>query len=218
MKRIELIEEYLEELLPNPKCEINYSKDYELLISVMLSAQTTDKRVNEVTKEMWSKYPTLESLKDADIKELKSILRPLGNYNKKADYTKEIATTLVDKYNGIMPRNRNKLESLAGVGRKTVNVVFSELNIEPEIAVDTHVERVSKRLTLAKLDDNVLEVEKHLRRIFKRVNWNKRHLQLVLFGRYYCKAISPMCESCKLKEICNYYKKEVQNGNRRKKK
>ena len=218
MKRIELIEEYLEELLPNPKCEINYSKDYELLISVMLSAQTTDKRVNEVTKEMWSKYPTLESLKNADIKELKSILRPLGNYNKKADYTKEIATTLVDKYNGIMPRNRNKLESLAGVGRKTVNVVFSELNIEPEIAVDTHVERVSKRLTLAKLDDNVLEVEKHLRRIFKRVNWNKRHLQLVLFGRYYCKAISPMCESCKLKEICNYYKKEVQNGNRRKKK
>lgn len=218
MKRIELIEEYLEELLPNPKCEINYSKDYELLISVMLSAQTTDKRVNEVTKEMWSKYPTLESLKNADIKELKSILRPLGNYNKKADYTKEIATTLVDKYNGIMPRNRNKLESLAGVGRKTVNVVFSELNIEPEIAVDTHVERVSKRLTLAKLDDNVLEVEKHLRRIFKRVNWNKRHLQLVLFGRYYCKAISPMCESCKLKKICNYYKKEVQNGNRRKKK
>lgn len=218
MKRIELIEEYLEELLPNPKCEINYSKDYELLISVMLSAQTTDKRVNEVTKEMWSKYPTLESLKNADIKELKSILRPLGNYNKKADYTKEIATTLVDKYNGIMPRNRKKLESLAGVGRKTVNVVFSELNIEPEIAVDTHVERVSKRLTLAKLDDNVLEVEKHLRRIFKRVNWNKRHLQLVLFGRYYCKAISPMCESCKLKEICNYYKKEVQNGNRRKKK
>ena len=125
---------------------------------------------------------------------------------------------LVDKYNGIMPRNRKKLESLAGVGRKTVNVVFSELNIEPEIAVDTHVERVSKRLMLAKPDENVLEVEKHLRRIFKRVNWNKRHLQLVLFGRYYCKAISPMCEFCKLKEICNYYKKEVQNGNRRKKK
>ena len=218
MKKIELIENYLEELFPNPKCEINYSKDYELLISVMLSAQTTDKRVNEVTKDLWNKYPTLEALKEADIEDLKTILRPLGNFNKKAVYTKGIATMIVDKYNGIMPRNRNKLEILSGVGRKTVNVVFSELNIEPQIAVDTHVERVSKRLKLAKENENVLEVEKHLRRIFKRVNWNKRHLQLVLFGRYYCKAISPMCESCRLKDICNHYKKEVQYDNRRKKK
>jgi len=218
MKKIELIENYLEELFPNPKCEINYSKDYELLISVMLSAQTTDKRVNEVTKDLWNKYPTLEALKEADIEDLKTILRPLGNFNKKAVYTKGIATMIVDNYNGIMPRNRNKLEILPGVGRKTVNVVFSELNIEPQIAVDTHVERVSKRLKLAKENENVLEVEKHLRRIFKRVNWNKRHLQLVLFGRYYCKAISPMCESCRLKDICNHYKKEVQYDNRRKKK
>ena len=218
MKKIELIENYLEKLFPNPKCEINYSKDYELLISVMLSAQTTDKRVNEVTKDLWNKYPTLEALKEADIEDLKTILRPLGNFNKKAVYTKGIATMIVDKYNGIMPRNRNKLEILPGVGRKTVNVVFSELNIEPQIAVDTHVERVSKRLKLAKENENVLEVEKHLRRIFKRVNWNKRHLQLVLFGRYYCKAISPMCESCRLKDICNHYKKEVQYDNRRKKK
>ena len=218
MKKIELIENYLEELFPNPKCELNYSKDYELLISVMLSAQTTDKRVNEVTKDLWNKYPTLEALKEADIEDLKTILRPLGNFNKKAVYTKGIATMIVDKYNGIMPRNRNKLEILPGVGRKTVNVVFSELNIEPQIAVDTHVERVSKRLKLAKENENVLEVEKHLRRIFKRVNWNKRHLQLVLFGRYYCKAISPMCESCRLKDICNHYKKEVQYDNRRKKK
>ena len=218
MKKIELIENYLEELFPNPKCEINYSKNYELLISVMLSAQTTDKRVNEVTKDLWNKYPTLEALKEADIEDLKTILRPLGNFNKKAVYTKGIATMIVDKYNGIMPRNRNKLEILPGVGRKTVNVVFSELNIEPQIAVDTHVERVSKRLKLAKENENVLEVEKHLRRIFKRVNWNKRHLQLVLFGRYYCKAISPMCESCRLKDICNHYKKEVQYDNRRKKK
>ena len=218
MKRIELIESCLEELFPNPKCELNYSKDYELLISVMLSAQTTDKRVNEVTKDLWNKYPTLEALKEADIEDLKTILRPLGNFNKKAVYTKGIATMIVDKYNGIIPRNRNKLEILPGVGRKTVNVVFSELNIEPQIAVDTHVERVSKRLKLAKENENVLEVEKHLRRIFKRVNWNKRHLQLVLFGRYYCKAISPMCESCRLKDICNHYKKEVQYDNRRKKK
>lgn len=207
MKRVELIENYLEELFSNPKCELNYSKDYELLISVMLSAQTTDKRVNEVTKVLWNKYSNLEQLKEADINVLKSIIRPLGNYNKKAEYVKNISTILVDRYNGNMPYKRTILESLPGIGRKTVNVVFSELNIEPNIAVDTHVERVSKRLDMAKSSDNVLEVEKHLRRIFKKEKWNKRHLQLVLFGRYYCKAIKPECNKCKLKEICKYYKK-----------
>ena len=207
MKRIESIEEYLDELFPNPKCELNYSKDYELLISVMLSAQTTDKRVNEVTKDLWNKYKTLEDLKNADINDLKSILRPLGNFNKKAVYTKEIATMIVDKYNGIMPRKRKDLESFPGVGRKTTNVVFSELEIEPQIAVDTHVERVSKRLGLANNNDDVIEIERRLRKIFKRINWSKRHLQLVLFGRYYCKAINPMCNTCKLKYICKYNKK-----------
>ena len=206
MKRIELIEHYLDELFPNPKCELNYSKDYELLISVMLSAQTTDKRVNEVTKALWNKYNTLESIKQADINDLKSILRPLGNFNKKAVYTKEICTALVDKYNGIMPRKRKDLESLPGVGRKTTNVVFAELDIEPQIAVDTHVERVSKRLDMAKYEDDVLTIEKRLRKIFKRINWSKRHLQLVLFGRYKCKAISPDCMNCNLKNICRYYK------------
>ena len=208
MKRIELIENYLDELYEEPKCEINYSTDYELLIAVMLSAQTTDKRVNEVTKVLYREYPTLDDLKNADINDLKRIIRPLGNFNKKSEYVKNIATVLVDKYDSKLPYNRKKLESLPGVGRKTVNVLFGELNIEPSIAVDTHVERVSKRLNLAKIDDDVLEVEKHLRRIFKKVNWSKRHLQLVLFGRYYCKAISPMCETCKLKDICRHYKKK----------
>lgn len=218
MKKIEIIEDYLNELMPNPKCELDYTKDYELLISVMLSAQTTDKRVNEVTKVLWKKYPTLKSIKEADIDSLKDILRPLGNHNKKALFVKGIATILVDKYNDKMPRSRKELESLPGVGRKTVNVVFSELNIEPQIAVDTHVERVSKRLGLAKKDDNVLEVEKRLRRVFNKINWNKRHLQLVLFGRYNCKAIKPMCDTCKLQEICNYYKKEVKHESSRQKK
>ena len=203
MKRVELIENYLEELFPNPKCELNYSKDYELLINIMLSAQTTDKRVNEVTKVLYDRYPSLEELKNADINDLKKILRPLGNFNKKSEFVKEIATTLVDKYDSKLPYTRSKLECLPGVGRKTVNVFLSELNIEPQIAVDTHVDRVSKRLKLAKKDDNVLEVEKHLRRVFKKVNWNKRHLQLVLFGRYHCKAIKPECNNCKLKEICS---------------
>ena len=206
MNKIELIEEYLEELFPNPKCELNYTKDYELLISIMLSAQTTDKRVNEVTKVLYKKYNSLEKLKEATLEDLKILLRPLGNYNKKAEYVKTISTILVDEYNSNVPYNRKKLEQLSGVGRKTVNVFFSELNIEPSIAVDTHVDRVSKRLRLANIEDNVLEVEKHLRRKFKKETWNKRHLQLLLFGRYKCKAISPICDGCKLREICKYKK------------
>ena len=206
MKRIELIENYLDEIYKEPKCEIKYNKDYELLISVMLSAQTTDKRVNEVTSVLYSKYNSLEKLKDADIEDLKRIIRPLGNFNKKSLFVKEISTILVDKYNSIVPINRKKLEALPGVGRKTVNVYFGELNIEPSIAVDTHVERVSKRLGLAKKDDDVVAVEKHLRIIYKKENWSKRHLQMVLFGRYICKAISPNCIYCKLKEICKYKK------------
>lgn len=206
MNKVNLIEEYIDNLISDPDCELNYSKDYELLIAVMLSAQTTDKRVNKVTKVLFNKYKDLYQLKDADVKDLKNIVRELGSYNKKGQYIKDIATIICDKYNGVMPRKRKDLESLPGVGRKTVNVVFGELNIEPQIAVDTHVERVSKRLGLAKDNDDVLQVEMKLRRKFKKDTWTKRHKQLVLFGRYYCKAIKPECDSCKLKDICKYYK------------
>ena len=209
MKNIELIEEYIDTLIPNPKCELNYTKDYELLIAVMLSAQTTDKRVNIVTKKLFNKYKTLYELKNASINDIKDIIRPLGSYNKKAEYIKKISTIICDKYDGIMPRNRENLESLPGVGRKTVNVIFGELDIEPQIAVDTHVERVSKRLYLAALNDSVYDIEMKLRKKFKKETWSKRHKQLVLFGRYYCKALKPNCDNCKLKEICRYYKRKV---------
>lgn len=200
---INKIENYLDELFPNPKCEINYSNEYELLINIMLSAQTTDKRVNIVTKELYGKYNSLVSLSRADLDDLKRIIHSLGNYNKKAVFIKEIATTLVTKYNGIVPKNRQDLESLPGIGRKTVNVFLSELNIEPQIAVDTHVYRVSKRLNLSTEKDDVLKTEMKLKEAFKKEDWNKRHLQMVLFGRYKCKAIKPDCDNCKLKDICN---------------
>ncbi len=204
MNRVEIIEDYLEKLIPNPKCELNFSKDYELLIAIMLSAQTTDKRVNKVTKILFDKYKSLEEIKNANIDDLKSIVRELGSYNKKAMYVKEISRIIVDDYNGIMPRKRKELEKMPGVGRKTINVLFSELEIEPNIAVDTHVERVSKRLSLAKENDDVYKIEMKLRRKFKRDTWNKRHKQLVLFGRYYCKSIKPECDTCKLKNICKH--------------
>ena len=199
------IEEYLDYLYPNPKCELNYTKDYELLIAVVLSAQTTDKGVNKVTSVLFSEYPDLVSLKDAPIERICEIIKLIGTYNKKALYVKEIANDLYDKYDGKVPMDRKSLESLKGVGRKVANVVLYEWFKEPSIAVDTHVERVSKRLSIVKDSDTVLEVEKKLEKAFSKDDWGKRHLQLVLFGRYKCKAINPICNDCKLKEICNRY-------------
>jgi len=196
------IESYLDELFPNPKCELNYNKDYELLIAVVLSAQTTDKRVNKVTKILFSKYPTLKDLKNADVKDISSIIKEIGTYRKKATFVKEISRILDEEYEGIVPNNREILESMPGVGRKTCNVVLSNIYNVPAIAVDTHVSRVSKRLGLAYKKDDVNKIEKKLMKKIKKENWSKRHHQLVLFGRYKCKAQKPECENCKLISIC----------------
>ncbi len=205
---VERLEEYLEELFPNSKCELNYTKDYELLIAVVLSAQTTDKRVNMVTKELFSKYPSIEEVSKADVNDLIDIVRPLGTASRKGVFVHEIANILVDKYDGVVPNNRKVLEGMPGVGRKTANVVLSNLFDVPCIAVDTHVSRVSKRLSLAKEEDTVEKVEEKLKRKFKRENWSKRHHQMVLFGRYHCMARNPNCDSCKLKDFCKYNKRK----------
>lgn len=203
------IEEYLDYLFPNPKCELNYKTDYELLIAIMLSAQSTDKRVNTVTPIIFSNYPTLDKLKDANIRELETIIRPVGSFRKKSYYVKEIARRLVDEFNGEVPTDREVLESFPGVGRKTVNVFLSEFYNVPAIAVDTHVERVSKRLKLVYMTDDVVKIEKKLMKKFDKNIWGKRHLQLVLFGRYYCKAVKPECKNCRLKDICREKKKNL---------
>lgn len=192
--------DYLDEIIPNPKCELEYSKDYELLIATMLSAQTTDKRVNSVTRILFKKYPNLEALRDAPLEDIKEIIRPIGTFNKKASNIKEIAKSLLE--HGGMANDRQFLESLSGVGRKTANVVLSNIYNEPCIAVDTHVSRVSKRLGLAKEKDDVLTIEKKLNKIFPKEKLARLHHQMVLFGRYYCKASNPLCDNCKLKEIC----------------
>lgn len=194
------IMDYLDEIIPNPKCELEYHKDYELLIATMLSAQTTDKRVNSVTKILFQKYPTLEDLKNAPIEDIKKIIRPIGTYNKKAENIRKIADELIK--NGGLSNDRKFLESLSGVGRKTTNLVLSTIYNEPYIAVDTHVTRVSKRLGIANKNDDVLVIEKKLNKVFPKEKLNRLHHQLVLFGRYYCKAKNPLCEDCKLKDIC----------------
>lgn len=201
--------DYLDYLFPNPKCELIYQKDYQLLMAVVLSAQSTDKRVNSVTPIIFSKYPTLEDLKKANLFDLEEIIRPVGSFRKKAAFLKGIATRLVDEFNGVVPIDREVLESFPGVGRKTVNVFLGEFYGVPAIAVDTHVERVSKRLKLAYLNDSVLDVERKLMKKVPKDRWARFHLQMVLFGRYYCKAVKPLCKDCPLKEFCREKKKNL---------
>lgn len=198
--------EKLDQMIPNPKCELNYEKDYELLIATVLSAQCTDKRVNMVTEVLFSVYD-IYSLAKANQEDVINIIKSLGTASKKSSYIIEIAKRLVEDYVGRVPNDRTYLESLPGVGRKTANVVFSNLFDVPAIAVDTHVERVSKRLGFAKENDDVLTVEKKLMKKLDKSKWSRCHHQLVLFGRYICKAKNPECEKC-LFENCDYRQKK----------
>ena len=204
--KTDLIINYLDELFPNPKCELNYNKDYELLIAVMLSAQTTDKRVNSVTSILFNKYDNLEKLKEATVDDISDIIRPIGTFNRKAIYVKEIANYLILNCDGKVPNDRKILESMPGIGRKCANVVLSNLFDLDVIAVDTHVSRVSKRLGIAKEKDEPYEIEKKLTKTFPKDKLSRLHHQLVLFGRYKCKSIKPECTGCKLIDICKYKK------------
>ena len=200
-KNILLINNYLDELIPNPICELNYQKDYELVIAVMLSAQTTDKGVNKVTSILFPKYNSLEKLAGSNIEDIKEIIKPIGNYNKKANNIIEISKILINKYKKQVPKTYEELEILPGIGRKSANVIRSEIYKIPSFAVDTHVIRVTNRLGLVKTKDPVI-IEKELEKIFKKSDWIRKHQQLVLFGRYYCKAKNPDCKNCKLLNIC----------------
>lgn len=197
-----IIEKYLDEILPNPGCELTYNSDYGFLIAVMLSAQCTDKKVNLVTKPFFEKYQSLEEIDALSIEEIENNVKSLGLYKNKAKNLKGIAHELLTRFNGKVPQDKNELMSLPGVGNKTANVVRVELFKIPEFPVDTHVERLAKRFKLADKSDDVLTVENKLKKDFKKENWIKLHHQFIHFGRYYCKAISPKCDGCKLAGIC----------------
>ena len=189
----------LDNIIPNPKCSLNYDKDYELLIAVMLSAQSTDKRVNEVTPYLF-KY-NLKELALLETSKIEDIIRPVGTFKRKALYIKNIAKRILEESGGIVPNNREFIESLDGVGHKTCNVVLSEIYNEPCIAVDTHVLRVSKRLGLVNKNADVVNVEKKLMKLFPKDKWSRVHLQLVLFGRHFCKSRTPLCDMCPFKNV-----------------
>lgn len=195
------INDYLIELNPNPECPLNYNKDYELLIATVLSAQTTDVHVNKCTEILFKKYD-LEELSKCNIEDIIDIIRPTGNMQKKSSYVIEIAKRLMKEQNGKVPNDREYLESLPGVGRKTTNVVLATIFNEPAFAVDTHIERVAKRLEIAAVSDTVLEVEQKLMEFFPKEEWATKHLQVLLFGRYVCKSKNPLCENCKIKKYC----------------
>lgn len=202
MKNVNSILSYLDALIANPHCELIYHKDYELLLAVMLSAQTTDKRVNQVTSILFATYPSLDALSKAKLEDIETIIKPIGTFKKKASNIQSIAKRLLEEQGGIVPNSRTYLETLPGVGRKTTNVVLAELYHVPVMAVDTHVARVSKRLGLVKPQDDVLEIERKLIKKIPKERIPRTHHQFILFGRYYCKAIAPLCDDCGLKEIC----------------
>lgn len=202
-------------MFPDAHCELNHSNPFELVIAVALSAQCTDALVNKVTKNLFQKYKTPEDYLAVSLEELQNDIRSIGLFRNKAKNIQKLCQILIDEYDGIVPNDRDELTKLPGVGRKTANVVVSVAYGVPAIAVDTHVERVSKRLAFCRWKDSVLEVEKTLMRKIPREEWSVTHHRLIFFGRYHCKAQNPQCEICPLLDLCREGKKrmKVKMGN-----
>ncbi|MBG0762490.1 endonuclease III [Acholeplasma laidlawii] len=200
---------YLEELFPDAKAELDFTNNFELIVAVVLSAQTTDIAVNKVTKDLFKKYPTPNDLMHADVEDVMETIKTIGLYKTKARNIIGLAKRLVEDYGGLVPSERKDLESLPGVGRKTANVVLSNAFGIPALAVDTHILRISKRLGLADETDDALEVEMKLNNQFPKELWHKLHHQLIFFGRYHCIARKPNCDTCKMQDICPYFKNVI---------
>jgi endonuclease III len=197
------------EMFPDAHCELEHSNPFELVIAVALSAQCTDVLVNKVTKKLFEKYKTPEDYLSVPLEELQNDIRSIGLYRNKAKNIQSLCRLLLAEYDGEVPADRDELTKLPGVGRKTANVVVSVAYNIPAIAVDTHVERVSKRLGICRWKDSVLEVEKTLMKKVPKDEWGVTHHRLIFFGRYHCKAQNPQCPSCPLSELCREGKKRM---------
>lgn len=202
----QIIELLDEEYGTDFRCFLHYEKPYELLIATMLSAQCTDERVNMVTKELFVKYPTLESFAKADLSELENDIRSTGFYRNKAKNIIESSKILVDRYAGEVPSDIDILVSLPGVGRKTANVIRGNIYHEPSIVVDTHVKRISNKLGVTKEQDPE-KIEYDLMKKIPKNHWILWNIDLITLGRTVCKAPTPSCENCFLKAVCKEYEK-----------
>src|SRR5690625_378143 len=197
------------EMFPNAHCELLHDNPFELLIAVLLSAQTTDVNVNKVTTSLFKKYKSPEDFLAVDLSELENDIRSIGLYRTKAKNIQKLCKKLIEDFDGIVPETREELIQFAGVGRKTANVVMSVAFNRPAIAVDTHVERVAKRLAFCRWKDSVLEVEKTLMKKIPEDEWSATHHRMIFFGRYHCKARNPECPECPLLELCREGKKRM---------
>ena len=197
------------DLFPDAHCELNHRNAFELLIATILSAQATDVGVNKVTPRLFERFPTPAHLAEASEEAVIECIQSLGLYRSKAKNIRLCAQQLLERFNGEVPSTREELVSLAGVGRKTANVVMSVAFNIPAFAVDTHVERISKRLQICRQKDTVLEVEETLCRKIPKELWSRAHHWMIFFGRYHCVARNPKCHECPLLEMCAFGQREV---------
>ena len=197
------------DLFPDAHCELNHRNAFELLIATILSAQATDVGVNKVTPKLFERFPTPTHLAEASEEAVIECIQSLGLYRSKAKNIRLCAQQLMERFNGEVPQTREELVSLAGVGRKTANVVMSVAFNIPAFAVDTHVERISKRLQICRQKDTVLEVEETLCRKIPKELWSRAHHWMIFFGRYHCIARKPKCHECPLLEMCAFGQREV---------
>ena len=209
MKKVDEILAYFDELHPNPECALHFDNSFELLVAVVLSAQCTDERVNKVTPKLFELASTPEQMLALGEQKIKQIIYPCGFYNNKTKSILNISHDLINKFNGQVPSSMEELTTLTGVGRKTANVVLGLAFGGQTIAVDTHVHRVSKRLGLTTQNSTPEKCEQDLLKVVPYERRTKFHHQAIWFGRLTCKAQKPLCENCKLKDICKYYKKEI---------
>lgn len=216
MKHMEFILKELEEMFPDAHCELHHDTPFQLVCAVALSAQTTDAAVNKVTPALFEAFPTPKEMSQASLKEIEYYIKRIGLYRNKASNLKTMSQQLLDHFDGVVPNSMRDLTSLAGVGRKTANVVRSVAFDIPSVPVDTHVERISKRLGIAKPYDSVEVVEEKIKRKIPSALWNKVHHQFIFFGRYFCTARNPKCYHCPFQEFCKKDRLEKYQESKRK--
>ena len=211
-ERLKKILAIIGEMYPEARGELEWETPFQLLIAVILSAQTTDKAVNKITPNLWKKYPEIADLANANLEDVEDCLRTIGLYKNKAKNIVKTARAILRDFDGKVPKTHKELESLPGVGRKTANVVFAEVYGIPSIAVDTHVSRIAKRLNISAPDADVTEIEQDLMKKIPKKDWILTHHRLIFFGRYHCLAKKPKCDICPVQAYCKYYKDNVKNN------
>ena len=211
-ERLKKILAIIGEMYPEARGELEWETPFQLLIAVILSAQTTDKAVNKITPNLWKKYPEIADLANANLEDVEDCLRTIGLYKNKAKNIVKTARAILRDFDGKVPKTHKELESLPGVGRKTANVVLAEVYGIPSIAVDTHVSRIAKRLNISAPDADVTEIEQDLMKKIPKKDRILTHHRWIIVGRYHCLAKKPKCDICPVQAYCKYYKDNVKNN------